>query len=155
MRTLAVLAALVAMIAVHGIALADATPVQLVLTYLPGVSNTGSQAASGIAELVMPEGEVRVSATDLEHLDGDGVYAVWVINTETNEFFRVGQFNARQGTNAVHYEQVLPDAIPNKHWNVMLITLEPDADASHPSDKHAIAGLFPRGEHDPAPMVLP
>src|SRR2546429_235556 len=51
----AILGAVVAAGMLAHIALADATPVQLVLLYMPNVSNTGTPAASGIAELVMPE----------------------------------------------------------------------------------------------------
>jgi len=66
-----VLGALFATGILAGLALADATPVQLVLLYMPNVSNTGTPAASGIAELVMPEGEVRINAADLPRLDGE------------------------------------------------------------------------------------
>jgi hypothetical protein len=137
------------------IALADATPVQMVLVYLPNVSNTGTTAASGIAELVMPEGEVRINATDLPRLDGDKLYVAWVINTERNEFLRVGAFNSAQSTKAVRYENVLPDAIPNKHWNLLLITVEENARATRPSSQHSIAGVFPRAESEPLPGMLP
>jgi hypothetical protein len=137
------------------IALADATPVQMVLVYMPNVSNTGTTAASGIAELVMPEGEVRISATDLPRLDGDRQYVAWVVNTERNEFQRVGAFNSAQSTSAVRYENVLPDAIPNKHWNLLLITIEDNAKAARPSNRHSIAGVFPRAESEPLPGMLP
>jgi hypothetical protein len=151
----AVVVALAAMAILAHAALADATPVQLLLVYVPNVSNTGTTAASGIAELVMPEGEVRVTAADLPHLAGDKVYVAWVVNSETNAFQRLGSFNAAEGTNAVHYETVLPDAIPNHHWNLLLLTIENDADASHPSQRHSIAGVFPRADNEPLPGVLP
>jgi hypothetical protein len=136
-------------------ALADATPVQFVLVYMPNVSNTGTTAASGIAELVMLEGEVRISATDLPRLEGDKQYFAWVVNTERNEFQRVGAFNSAQSTSAVRYENVLPDAIPNKHWNLLLITVEDSANPTRPSNKHSIAGVFPRAENEPLPVLLP
>jgi hypothetical protein len=136
-------------------AFADATPVQLLLIYMPNVSNTDTPRASGIAELVMQEGEVRISATDLPHLDDAKQYVAWVVNSETNQFQRLGAFNASEDSNAVHYENVLPDAIPNKHWNLLLVTIEDSAQAAKPSPKHSIAGAFPHSENEPLPVVLP
>ncbi len=57
---------LLATLALPCVALADATPVQLILLYMPSVSNTGTTSASGIAELVMPEGEVRTPPSYLD-----------------------------------------------------------------------------------------
>lgn len=136
-------------------AFADATPVQLVLLYMPNISNTGSSSASGIAELVMPEGEVRLSAAGLPRLDGEERYVAWLLNTQTNQFYRLGNFNSGEGSDAVRFEDVLPDAIPNRQWNLLLVTVEKTAEPARPSDKHSIAGTFPRSERDPAPEMLP
>jgi hypothetical protein len=154
-RSLIALAALAATLLFGRVALADATPVQLVLLYTPNVSNTGSDTASGVAELVMPEGEVRISAADLPRLDGDNHYVAWLINTKTDEFQRLGAFNSAQSTGAVSYENVLPDAIPNKQWNLLLITVENSAEPARPSDKHSIAGVFPSPDNQSLPIVLP
>jgi len=137
------------------VALADATPVQLILMYMPNVSNTGSSAASGIAELVMPEGEFRINTADLRRLDGDKQYVAWVINTSTNEFQRLGAFNTAESTGSLHYENVLPDAIPNKHWNLLIITVEDSPTPARPSSRHSIAGVFPGPDNAPLPGVLP
>ena len=94
----ALVCGLVGVAALVNIAFADATPVQLVLVYMPNVSNTGTQSASGIAELVMPEGEVRITAADLPTLHGNKYYVAWVINTETNQFQRLGAFNSSEST---------------------------------------------------------
>jgi hypothetical protein len=135
--------------------LADATPTQLVLLYLPNISNTDTPGASGIAELVMPEGEVRISAANLPRLDDGQQYVAWIVSTDTNLFQRIGDFNASESTGAVHYENVLPDAIPNSHWNLLLVTVEDSADADHPGTTHSIAGVFPRAENEPLPGILP
>ncbi|HEV7662184.1 MAG TPA: hypothetical protein VGQ62_01520, partial [Chloroflexota bacterium] len=153
--TACLMAAVIGTLMLGSVALADATPIQLILLYMPNVSNTGSSSASGIAELVMPEGEVRISAADLPRLDGDKQYVAWVINSETNQYERLGAFNSAQSTGAVHYETVLPDAIPNNHWNLLLVTIEASATPTRPSSKHSIAGVFPRGENEPLPGVLP
>jgi hypothetical protein len=147
--------ALVATGILANIALADATPVQLVLLYIPNVSNTGTTSASGIAELVMQEGEFRLNATDLPRLAGDSQYVAWVVNSETNQFQRLGAFNTAESTSAVHFERVLPDAIPNKQWNLLLVTVEDRPDPARPSNKHSIAGVFPSPDNSPLPITLP
>jgi len=150
-----VLGALFATGILAGLALADATPVQLVLLYMPNVSNTGTPAASGIAELVMPEGEVRINAADLPRLDGTQQYVAWVINTDTNDFQRLAAFNTAESTKTVHSESVLADAIPNHHWNLLLVTIEDSAQPARPSSQHSIAGVFPSPDNSPLPIVLP
>jgi hypothetical protein len=153
--TLSLLGALAASIALATAALADATPVQLVLQYVPGVSTTETRSATGIAELVLPEGEVRITAADLPHLDDDQHYTAWLLNTETNAYERIGHFNADPESGKVRYENVLPDAIPDKHWNLLLITVEDGLDATSPGPDHSLAGLFRPRESDPLPAVLP
>jgi len=140
---------------IANVALADATPVQLVLLYMPSVSNTDTPMASGIAELVMLEGEVRIKAADLPRLDDGKQYVAWVVNSQTNEFQRLGAFNTAESTGAVSYETVLPDAIPNKHWNLLLVTVEDSADAAKPGSHHSIAGVFPSTDNAPLPLALP
>jgi len=154
-RALVAVLALVATLAWSGAALADATPVQLVLLYMPNVSNTGTTSASGIVELVMPEGEVRINTADLPRLDNDKQYVAWVVNSGTNEFQRLGAFNTAESTGAVHYENVLPDAIPNKHWDLFMVTVENSATPDRPSARHSIAGVFPIADHQTLPGALP
>jgi hypothetical protein len=145
-----------ALAAFAGTAFADATPVQLILTYMPNVSNTGTTAASGIAELVLPEGEVRVSAAGLPRLEGAEEYVAWVLNTETNHVYRLGSFNSQE-TGTVRFEEVLPDAIPDRRWNLFLITVEKEPEPSRPSGRHSIAGMLSnvRPEEQPLPAQLP
>jgi len=151
----AILGAAIATGTLTHIALADATPVQLVLLYMANVSNTGTTTASGIAELVMPEGEVRITAAELPRLDSDRQYVAWVINTDTNDFQRLAAFNTAESTKAVHFESVLADAIPNHHWNLLLVTVEDNAQPNRPSGQHSIAGVFPSPDNAPLPIVLP
>jgi hypothetical protein len=136
-------------------ALADAAPVQLVLLYMPNVSNTGTSQASGVAELVPSEGEVRIQAAALPRLDGGQQYVAWVINTQTNQFDKLGSFNTAQSTGAVDYETVEQDAIPDNSWNLLLVTVEDNVNADHPSNHHSIAGTFPNADNQALPEILP
>ena len=152
---LAILSAVTAGFVFAHAALADANPTQLVLLYMPNVSNTGTQSASGVAELVMSEGEVRIQAADLPRLDGDQQYVAWLVNSHTNDFLKLGNFNTAQSTGAVDYETVESDAIPDKTWNLLLITVEDGAAADHPSNQHSIAGTFPSADNQALPEILP
>ena len=44
------------------------------------------------------------------------------------------------------FDVVLPDPIPDKHWNLLLVTVEDSATPERPSDTHSIAGVFPNAE---------
>lgn len=155
MRVVFPLAVLVAALILAHTALADAAPVQLVLLYMPNVSNTGSTQASGVAELVPSEGEVRIQAANLPRLDGDQQYAAWVLNTNSNAFQKLGTFNTAQSTGAIDYETVEQDAIPENGWNLLLITVENSANTDHPSNHHSIAGTFPSADNQALPEILP
>ncbi len=135
--------------------LANGKPIQIVLSYLPNISNTGTTSASGIAELVLAEGEARVSATGLPRLDPPQLYTAWVVNTTTNEFQAVGRFNTAYTTGAATLDNVLPQAIPDKGWNLFLITIEDSTDPTRPSEKHSIGGFFPPAGTEPRPNLLP
>jgi len=153
-RSLLVVLALLASLFWTSTVFADATPVELMLTYLPNVSNTETPEASGISELVLLEGEVRITATGLPHLEESSHYVAWLVNSRTNQYLEVGAFNTDE-KDSVHYENVLEDAIPDKHWNLLLITVESGAHADAPSDKHSIAAVFPSGAREAPPQVLP
>ena len=156
LRSLLALGAIAATLLWGRIALADAAPVQLVLLYLPNVSNTGSSKATGIAELVTTEGEVRIKVAGLSRLDGERQYVAWVLNSHSNAYQRLGAgFNTAASTGAADYEAVLPEAIPDNGWNLLLLTIEDSADAERPSDRHSLAGVFPSPDNAPLPVVLP
>jgi len=155
LRAVFALAAIAATLMWGRLAHADAAPVQLVLLYMPNVSNTETKSATGVAELVMSEGEVRIKAADLPRLDGDQRYAAWVVNSSTNDFQLLGSFNTAASTGAVDYETVEPDAIPDKSWNLLLVTVEDSAKPESPSGQHTIACVFPNADDAPLPVVLP
>ena len=57
----ALLAAPLALLAPAGPAQANGTPIRITLRYMPGLSNFGPQNATGVAELITSEGEVRLT----------------------------------------------------------------------------------------------
>ena len=73
-----------------GPAWANGTPIRIVLSYLNGVSNFGPQNATGVAELITSEGEVRLTAAGLQKLADNEEYVLWISSDETNERLRLG-----------------------------------------------------------------
>lgn len=139
---------------------ANGTPVKIILTYQPGLSNWGPQTASGIAEIVFGEGEVRLLATGLPQLQGER-YTIWLMRSDSGEALALAQGDADRNS-GVRIDTVLNDSIPEKGWDVVLLTVEPaGALPPSPGPRHSIAGYFPRestgggGGELPRPRELP
>lgn len=139
---------------------ANGTPVKVILTYQPGLSNWGPQTASGIAEIVFGEGEVRLLATGLPQLQGER-YTIWLLRSDSGEALALAQGDADRNS-GVRIDTVLNDSIPEKGWDIVLLTVEPaGALPPSPGPRHSIAGYFPRdgaggsGGELPRPRELP
>lgn len=120
---------------------ANGTPISIVLSYLSGVSNWGPTNATGVAELVTKEGEVRMTASGLPQLQGEQ-YHLWVLNSSSGESMTLEAFNTENGV--ARLDLVLKEPIPDRGWDLLLVTIEADgARPSQPGARHAIAGRFP------------
>lgn len=123
---------------------------RVVLTYLDHVSNWGPRNASGVAEIVRQEGEVRVSAVDVAPSPAPGAtrapevhYVAWLGKEGTSESFRLGELTVAKDGSA-RLDRLLPDAIPDQKWNLVLITAEDSASATRPGPRRFLAGRYPR-----------
>lgn len=135
---------------------ANGTPIRIVLSYLSGVSNFGPQNATGVAELITSEGEVRLQAAGLQKLDDDEQYELWISSTTANERMPLGPVTIGD-SGVARMDIVLKDAIPERAWDLMVLTVEKkDAEPAAPSERRAIAGRFSvtPGE-GPQPRQLP
>jgi hypothetical protein len=103
----------------------------------------------------MAEGEVRVAATGLPRLDPPQVYVAWITNTSTGEAMRLGSFNTAYTSGAARLDTVLPDAIPDKGWNLFLLTVEDAATPEQAGARHSLAGYFPPTTGEALPNLLP
>ena len=137
-----------------GQARANGTPIRIVLSYLNGVSNFGPQNATGVAELITSEGEVRLQAAGLQKLGDDEQYQLWI--SSANERLSLGTVTVGDG-GVARLDAVLRNPIPEKPWDLMVITVEKKGpEPSAPSERRAIAGRFSMtpGEGD-RPRQLP
>ena len=134
---------------------ANGNPVSIVLSYLNGVSNTGSTNATGVAELVPREGEARVTVAGLSRLAGEQ-YVVWIMNSATNEKMAIGGFNAEE--NGVgKLENTTRDAWPDKGWDTVYLSIESAGPIpAQSSNRRSIAGKWPvPGTQQGQPGELP
>ncbi|MER3399018.1 MAG: hypothetical protein C4315_08120 [Chloroflexota bacterium] len=134
-------------------ALANGTPVRVVLGYMSGVSNWGPTDAAGVAELVFQEGEVRLSVVGLPRLS-EGAYNIWLLRTADGRSYNLGRFNTGPDRTA-RLDYVLPEPIPEEHWDLMLISVE-DGTPPVPGPRRSIAGrVEPPEGRGPLPAELP
>jgi hypothetical protein len=133
---------------------ANGTTFNVVLSYLNGVSTWGPTNASGVAEIATRDGEVRMSATGLPRLSGEE-YVVWIVDTAQGVRQPLASFNS-DGTVA-KVDEVLPESIPERAWDVVLISVEAEGSRpATPSSRHSIAGrIQPPTTSQGQPSELP
>jgi hypothetical protein len=135
---------------------ANGTPIRIVLSYLNGVSNFGPQNATGVAELITIEGEIRLTAAGLQKLADTEEYQLWIGSGEAKQQLRLGTVQVNEA-GVGRLDTVLKQPIPEIAWDVMAITVEAKgAQGADPSEKHSIAGRFSiSAPNGPGPRVLP
>jgi hypothetical protein len=134
---------------------ANGTPIRIVLSHLNGVSNFGPQNATGVAELITSEGEVRLTAAGLQKLPDNEQYTLWISSDATKENLLLTPVTVGDG-GVARVDVVLRSPIPEKPWDLMVLSVEAKGSTpSAPSDRHSIAGRFPTPGEGGAPRVLP
>ena len=124
-----------------GTASANGTTTKVILSYLPGFSNFGSNNATGIAEVILKEGEIQITATGMEPLEND-TYQIWLLNEATGDIFNAGRISPDDSGN-IDAKNILPTEIPDLNWSLMFFSVEPpDVVVEKPSSKISIAGRF-------------
>lgn len=151
------LATALGLVAPAELARANGTPIRIVLKYLNGVSNFGPQNATGVADLITSEGEVRLLTASLQKLADNEEYSVWISTAEPKDRMRLGAFQVNDA-GVGRLDIVVQTGIPEKEWDQMMLTVEAKGSRpDQPSEKRAIAGTFSMRPSDPAnaPRVLP
>ncbi|MCL5256758.1 MAG: hypothetical protein M1319_03055 [Chloroflexi bacterium] len=148
------IAFLVAIMAFNTVpASANGVPVKLILTYLTGYSNWGPTGAAGVADIGVRDGYAHITATGLPQLPED-MYEGWLVNTNTNQTFSVGKFNA-DANGKIDYNAEF-DKIPDLSYNFFIISVEPKNDPDPAADaRKSIAGFYPAHNTTQDPAQLP
>ncbi|MFN8558721.1 MAG: hypothetical protein U0531_15740 [Dehalococcoidia bacterium] len=138
--TLLAVALLAPVLAPERPAIANGVPMRIPLTYLPGISNTGSPDARGEAELSFAESMIRIEARGLPAIRGEG-YQVWLVKAGTNKATAVGSFpGAPDGVTGFTGRL---NGLDGYDYDLVLITSEPTPDTDPaPSAKRTIGGFF-------------
>jgi Anti-sigma-K factor rskA, C-terminal len=152
----ALLALALAMVTPAAPARANGTPIRIVLSYLNGISNFGPRNATGVAELITSEGEVRLTAAGLQKPGPDEEYQLWISSTEASQRMRLGTLQVTDA-GVGRLDTVLRQPIPELPWDQMTITVEAKGySGTTPSERRAIAGRFSIAQpNGPGPRVLP
>lgn len=124
-----------------GTAAANGTTTKVILSFLTGFSNFGSSSATGIAEVILKEGEIQITATGMQILEND-TYQIWLLNEATGDIFNAGRVSPDASGN-IDAKNILPNEIPDLNWSLMFFSVEPpDVVVEKPSSKISIAGRF-------------
>ncbi len=106
------------------------------------MSNWGPKEASGLLELVRQEGEVRLTGRGLPALSSMH-YILWISREGTDDVYRLGEPRLLvDGTTVL--DLLLPSAVPNRGWNLALLTVEDSPTPDRPGPRHSLAGRFPQ-----------
>ncbi len=105
-------------------------------------------------ELVRQEGEVRLTARGLP-APGAMHYVLWIAREGTDDVYRLGEPRPQpDGTTVL--DLLLPSAVPNRGWNLALLTVEDSPTPDRPGPRHSLAGRFPQfSPEGPLPRSLP
>jgi hypothetical protein len=136
-----------------GPAHANGNPLTITLSYLDGVSNWGPMNAAGVVEMVGKEGEVRLVASGLPQLRGDR-YELWLMDTTHGDRMALGSFGASDD-GVGKLDVILDNAIPDKTWNLVMVSVETEAVQGVPNARRSIAGRFPPAAAANRPGELP
>jgi hypothetical protein len=139
-----------------GTALANGTPINIRLSYTPGISNWGPQNVTGVAELITSEGEARVTLAGLETLTDADEYQVWIRTADPSSWLRLGALNMTAG-NVGRMDTVRQGGIPELAWELMQVSVEAKGtQPAAPGSRLTAAGRFSMtpGGGTP-PKVLP
>ena len=120
---------------------ANGAPVDIYLSYLPEVSNWGPRTAQGHAVVAVGDGQVMLEVQGLPQLTKEH-YEVWLESRAERKLYSAGKFKV--GEDGVGHLQVLLDTLPYQEYRMLVISIEPEPDASPDADaRRSIAGLFP------------
>ncbi len=136
---------------------AEAFPVRVILSHVPTVSTFGPPQATGVVLITFSEGDVRADFVDLPVLDRTDRYALWLRNSTTGELLLLGTFDATP-LPVTHVDLLLPEPIPERGWDTVLVTVEPEPDSDPaPDARIVLVGALPGTpvELDLMPPTLP
>jgi hypothetical protein len=122
---------------------AEERPIDVPLSYIINLCNTGSPTAVGTAEVWQTEAEVKLTVQGLDPLRSGQIYALWLVNPQAGHFLPVGRFQVSAAGSALIDVSMQGSLDPA--YSMVLVTVQPDPDPHRgvPSSNYVIAGFFP------------
>lgn len=136
---------------------AEAFPVRVILSHVPTVSTWGPAEATGVVLITFSEGDVRGDFVDLPVLGSTDRYALWLLNSQSNQTYFLGKFDAKE-LPVTHVDLLLSEPIPETGWDSVLLTVEPEPDPDPgPDSRRVLIGAIPgtSAEQELLPPALP
>ena len=120
---------------------ANGVPQMVKLTYIEGVSNTGSKDAEGVLEFSFAEAYAKVTAEGLDELRDGESYQGWLIKSGSEQSLNLGVL-AVEDTGLAQLDAELP-VIEDYDYDFFVITLEEGLiETPRPSIHQTIGGFF-------------
>ncbi len=155
----ATLLALTAVLVEAGTLSAEALPIRVILSHIPIMTTWGPPDANGVVMLVLEEGDVRADLVGLPPLSQNERYELWLLQSRSGETYSLGRFTVASDTPVIQVDFLLPEPVPDRGWDIVLVTVEPepDPDPASPDPRRVLAGAFPGTpvELQLVPPVLP
>ncbi|MDI3340328.1 MAG: hypothetical protein QJR03_07315 [Sphaerobacter sp.] len=138
-------------------AAAESFPTRVILSHVPTMTTWGPSDANGVVLVNLAEGDIRADLVGLPALDHTERYQLWLLNSTSGETYALARFTAEAGA-TTYVDQLLPTPIPDRGWDVVLVTVEPEPDPDPgPDARRVLAGTFPGtpAETQQFPPTLP
>lgn len=127
------------------VARANGTPIRVQLAYQPPYSNAGPEDATGAVEIAFDDGEVHGDILGLPAEDGTQ-YGVWLYDRQTEEILALSTFEA-DPSGETQFDALFAEPIPEEGWDLVVITIEDNPDASpDPDPRWSLVGALPGAE---------
>ncbi len=137
--------AMLSLLLIPAIAKANGTPIRVRMAYQPPLSNAGPQDATGVIEIAFEDGEVHGDVEGLPATE-DMQYEVWLYDSKTEEILSLTAFEA-DPSGITRFDALFDEAIPEEGWDVVVITIEDNPDASpEPDSRWSLVGTLADAE---------
>lgn len=139
-------------------AAAESFPTRVIVSHVPTMATWGPADANGVVLVNLEEGDVRADLVGLPALGEDERYQLWLMSSTTGETYPLARFTADGDGATTYVDHLLPAAIPDRGWDVVLVTVEPEPDPDPaPDPRRVLFGSFPGtpAEAQQFPPTLP
>lgn len=124
-------------------AAAESFPTRVIVSHVPTMATWGPADANGVVLVNLEEADIRADLVGLPALPSGERYQLWLMNSATGETYPLARFTAVEGS-TTYVDQLLPEPIPDRGWDFVMVTVEPEPDPDPgPDARRVLVGSFP------------